>query len=355
MTPLAAVIADEIRSSGPMSLSRYMELCLLHPRHGYYSTRDPFGAQGDFVTAPEISQIFGELLGLWLAQVWLDQGRPSPFTLAEIGPGRGTLMQDARRALRVVHGMGDAARLHLVEASPHLRAVQQQRLGAVTHLDDITQLPQAPLFLIANEFLDALPIQQFRRVEGGWAESLVGLAGDGTLRPGLGPVLDLDLPGDLGDVIERCPAAPTIIGQIAARVAQHGGAALLVDYGGWNGRGDTFQALSRHKPVDPFAAPGTADLTAHVDFAPLAMAAAAEGCAVGFTSQGALLTALGIEARAARLTAAGDKGAAEAARRLTHPDSMGQLFKALAIWPAAAPSPPGFVALGGAALAGRGI
>ena len=341
MTPLAALIAEEIRANGPISLMRYMELCLLHPQHGYYSTRDPFGTAGDFTTAPEISQIYGELLGLWLAQGWLDQGAPTPFTLAEIGPGRGTLMTDARRAMRVVPGMADAARLHLIEASPHLRQIQRDRLGALTHLDSVADLPDAPLFLLANEFFDALPIQQFQRGADAWAERLIGLQ-DGQLAFGLGPPMPLNLAGPEGDVIERCPAAPAIVTAIAQRIAAHGGMALFVDYGGWNGRGDTFQALSGHKPVDPLAAPGQADLTAHVDFAPLAAAGAAAGCAVGYTTQGALLAALGVEARAARLAGAGDAGALGAARRLTDAAEMGQLFKALALWPQGAPAPGGF-------------
>ncbi|WBU55578.1 class I SAM-dependent methyltransferase [Paracoccus sediminicola] len=341
MTPLHDLIADEIRRSGPISVARYMELCLLHPEHGYYATRDPFGAAGDFITAPEISQIFGELLGLWLGQCWLDQGAPSPFTLAEIGPGRGTLMADARRAMRVVPGMGEAALLHLIEASPHLRAMQRKTLGDVTHLTDVSALPEAPLFLVANEFFDALPIRQFQRGAKGWAERLIGLE-DGRLSFGLGPFMDLDLPGGEGEVIERCPAASAIMAELARRIAAHGGAALIVDYGGWNGRGDTFQALSGHRPVDPLEAPGEADLTAHVDFAPLAAVADAEGCAVGYITQGQLLLGLGIEMRAEKLAASGDETAIGAARRLTHGDEMGELFKALAIWPRNAPPPAGF-------------
>lgn len=344
MTPLGRLIVDEIHRSGPMSVARYMELCLLHPQHGYYTTRDPFGAAGDFTTSPEISQMFGELLGLCLAQGWLDQGSPADFTLAEIGPGRGTLMADLRRAIRVVPGMADAARLHLIEASPKLRDRQRGLFGDAITLDHAAELPQAPLFLIANEFFDALPIQQFQRGPDHWAERLVGVDAAGALSFGLGPPMDVTLPGAEGDVIERCPAAPAIVTEIATRIAAHGGVALIVDYGGWNGRGDTFQALAAHKPVDPLADPGTADLTAHVDFAPLAAAADAAGCAFGYTTQGALLAALGIEQRVARLTAAGDAGAAVAARRLTDSAEMGELFKALAIWPRRAAAPAGFVA-----------
>lgn len=341
MTPLGGLIADEIRRSGPISVARYMELCLLHPEHGYYATRDPFGAAGDFITAPEISQMFGELLGLFLGQCWMDQGRPAPFTLAEIGPGRGTLMDDARRAMRIVPGMADAARLHLIEASAHLRQRQRQVLGDVRHLDSVDDLPDGPVFLIANEFLDALPIRQFQRVERGWAERLIGLDGN-ALSFGLGPVMALDLPGQMGEVIERCAGAEAVLRAVAGRIAAHGGVALFIDYGGWNGRGDTFQALSGHRPVDPLAAPGEADLTAHVDFAPLAAAAHAAGCAASLTTQGALLRDLGIGARAARLAEAGDADAISAAERLTHGDEMGELFKALAIWPRSAATPPGF-------------
>ncbi|MFV0410171.1 MAG: class I SAM-dependent methyltransferase [Paracoccus sp. (in: a-proteobacteria)] len=357
MSPLYPLIAAEIRRTGPISVARYMELCLLHPQHGYYSTRDPFGTGGDFITAPEISQIFGELVGLFLAQSWLDQGAPAPFTLAEIGPGRGTLMADARRAMGVVPGMIAAAQLHLIEASSHLRRLQGERLGALTHLDEARDLPQAPLFLIANEFFDALPIHQFLRGPQGWAERLIGLEGE-RLAFGLGPPLSVDLPGETGDVIERCPAAEPAMNAISQRIAGHGGVAVIIDYGGWNGRGDTFQALKDHRPVDPLAEPGQADLTAHVDFARLAAVADAAGCAFGYTAQGPLLQAFGIEARAARLAAAGDQGAMVAARRLTDSAEMGHLFKALAIWPREQAPPAGFERAGAetvTGLAGHGI
>ena len=343
MTVLRNLIVDEIRRSGPISVARYMELCLLHPEHGYYTTRDPFGAAGDFVTAPEISQMFGELLGLCLAQAWLDQGQPAPFTLAELGPGRGTLMADLLRAIRIVPGMSGALRLHLVEASPHLREMQRAKLEKVVHLDDVSGLPGGPLYLIANEFFDALPIKQFQRSPNGWAERLVGLDGD-RLAFGLGPPMSIDLAGKEGDVIERCPAAMPIVNEIASRIARDGGVALFIDYGGWNGRGDTFQAVEAHQTVNPFTNPGGADLTAHVDFAPLAAAANVAGCSFGYTTQGHLLNALGIGARAAKLASAGDEVAAIAARRLTDSDEMGELFKVLAIWPVDAPAPAGFTA-----------
>ncbi|WP_449044546.1 class I SAM-dependent methyltransferase [Paracoccus versutus] len=344
MTPLGRLIAAQIRLSGPMALDEYMRLCLLHPQHGYYATRDPFGAGGDFTTAPEISQIFGEMIGLALAQAWLDQGRPAPFTLAEIGPGRGTLMADILRAIRIVPGMAEAARVALVEASPHLRRVQRDRLGDIAHLDDVSQLPQAPLFLVANEFFDALPIRQFQRGAQGWAERVVALDAQGGLEMGLVPAADAALPAAPQGVIrETCPEALPIVAQVAGRIAARGGCAILVDYGGWDGQGDTFQALRRHRPEDPLANPGEADLTAHVDFAPLAAAARGEGARVScMAAQGDWLKRLGIEARAQRLARLGDAGAMAALHRLTAPDEMGHLFKVLALWARHAPVPAGF-------------
>lgn len=349
MTPLARVIAARIRLHGPMDLADYMQLCLLHPTHGYYATRDPFGAAGDFTTAPEISQMFGELLGLALGQAWLDQGRPDGAILAELGPGRGTLMEDARRALS--RSLGWNPEVVLVEASAHLRKVQEARLGPVLHLDAVEDLPQRPLFLLANEFFDALPIRQFQRVEKGWSERQVALDDAGGLRLALGPPVSLPWPGAVGTVREERAAAAPIVTRIAGLIADNGGAAIIVDYGTWNGQGDSLQALRRHAPEDILDHPGEADLTAHVDFGPLAEAARAAGAAVSQpTTQGALLEALGIGARAARLAAAAPDSAAaiEAARhRLTDAVQMGDLFKALAVWRADAPPPPGFVAAPG--------
>ncbi len=345
MTPLARIIAGRIRTTGPITLADYMEICLLHPQHGYYATRDPFGQAGDFTTAPEISQIFGELCGLALAQAWLDQGSPADITLAEPGPGRGTLMADMLRVMAKVPGLTTAADVTLIEASAHLRQVQRDRLGHITHLDHVQDLPDKPLFLIANEFFDALPIRQFQRTDEGWAERMVGLGDDG-LRLGLGALVDLPRDGRPGDVVEECPAAPAITEAIARRIAAHGGAAIIIDYGGWNGFGDSFQALRQHLPVDPFATPGDADLTAHVDFAPLAAAAIrARAVASRPIHQGDWLLSLGAESRARRLQDAGDQGAMVALRRLTHPGEMGHLFKTMAIWPKGAPPVPGFDAL----------
>lgn len=344
MTPLAEIIAQRIRATGPMSLADFMETCLLHSEYGYYTTRDPFGAKGDFTTAPEISQIFGELCGLALAQAWIDQGSPAQFTLAEPGPGRGTLMSDMLRATCNVPGFVEAADVRLIEASPHLRKIQQEKLGSVQYMENLSELPPKPVFLIANEFFDALPIRQFQRTEEGWAERFVGLDQNG-LRFGLAPPVDLPRQGRIGDVIEDCPAASAIMTKIASHVATHGGAAIIVDYGGWNGFGDTFQALRHHQPVDPLACPGEADLTAHVDFAPLAAAAIQAGAEVSRpVYQGDWLLSLGAQQRAEKL-AVRDKDALTALRRLTDAQEMGHLFKAMAVWPKGAPPVPGFDAL----------
>ncbi|MCF1710467.1 SAM-dependent methyltransferase [Tabrizicola sp. J26] len=352
MTPLGDLLIRRIRETGPISIADYMAECLLHPVHGYYTTRPVFGGKGDFTTAPEISQMFGELIGLALAQNWMDQGSPSPFTLAELGPGRGTLMADLLRATRGVPGFQAAARITLVEASPRLREIQREALAGheVSWIDTPTALPAAPLLLIANEFFDALPICQFQRHPMGWQERVVGLDGE-RLVPGLSPPMQLDLlearlsDTDIGEVVEICPAAAGIVAEIAERIRRYGGAAIVIDYGGWHSRGDTFQALAGHAFADPYAAPGTADLTAHVDFEPLALAAGQ--CAVtAMTDQGVLLERLGITARAQALARHLSGTALEAHvaahRRLTHPEEMGRLFKAIAIHPKGSAPPPGF-------------
>ena len=356
MTPLARVLARRIAATGPIGLDAFMAECLLHPQHGYYTTRDPLGAAGDFTTAPEISQMFGELLGLCLAQSWLDQGAPAPFALAELGPGRGTLMADILRATAGVPGFAAGLRLHLVEASPALRAAQAARVGGVVPVwhDRACDLPDdLPLWLIANEFFDALPIRQFVRRGDGWAERQVGLAGDklafGLAPPVAVPALAHRLADTTdGDVVEDCPATVPIVAAIARRIAANGGAAVIVDYGDWRSRGDTFQAVRGHAFADPLAQPGAADLTAHVDFEAFARAVATvPGVIVGpMVPQGALLDRLGIGLRAQTLAKSLTGPALEAhraaTRRLTDPAEMGTLFKALALVPVGASLPPGF-------------
>lgn len=355
MTPLTDILRSQIQTVGPMTLAQYMSTCLLHPAHGYYTTRTAFGTEGDFTTAPEISQMFGELLGLCLAQAWMDQGAPARFTLAELGPGRGTLMADVLRATRAVPGFHAAAELHLVEASPQMRDMQAETLGdhAPTWHDTPDHLPETqPLFLLANEFFDALPIRQFQRDPKGWREVVVGLDEDGALRRGLSqpaPIAALDHrleDTEPGALVETCPHGTAILSGIATRIAARGGAALLVDYGGWHSQGDTFQAVRDHSPTDPFAAPGQADLTAHVDFEPLAETAHAAGCATSaLTPQGVFLERLGITARAqalaARLSGEALTRHVAAHRRLTHPDEMGTLFKVLSVHPHRESPPPG--------------
>ena len=349
MTPLARLIAERIRESGPITVADYMAECLLHPVHGYYTTRDPFGTKGDFTTAPEIAQMFGELLGLALAQAWLDRGSPAPFTLAELGPGRGTLMADILRATKGVPGFHEAARLTLVEASPRLREVQASTLS--THspvwMDRMEDLPEAPLFLIANEFLDALPIRQFQHGPQGWQERLIGLRED-QLTFGLSAPLPQvpDTPAFRhaaeGALVEDNLPARRAVAETATRIARHGGVAYWIDYGGWRSQGDTLQALRQHRPDDPLSHPGQADLTTHVDFEPLAALAQA----FAYDTQGAVLTRLGIDARAERLarklTGAALESHRAAHRRLTHASEMGSLFKVLAMTSAGAPPPPGF-------------
>lgn len=352
MTALKQLLMRQIAAQGPISVAEYMTLCLLHPQHGYYTTRDPLGAQGDFTTAPEISQMFGEMLGLWLAQVWLDQGAPAPVTLAELGPGRGTLMADILRATARVPGFHAAVQVHLVEASPVLRAAQVARLGdhSPQFHDSADSLPEQPLLLVANEFFDALPIRQFQRKGGGWAERMISAKGD-ELFFGLAPSTPLaDLAHRLADTGEdqivetRSPARP-VMEFIAARIAKQGGAALIVDYGDWRSRGDTFQALRQHSADDPLASPGEADLTAHVDFEALAQAASALR-ASPLIPQGVFLERLGITQRAQELARNLSGPALEnhiaAHRRLTHPQEMGQLFKVLALTADSAPDLPGF-------------
>ncbi len=349
MTPLAEILIRQILATGPITVAEYMAACLFHPRHGYYTTRDPLGAAGDFTTAPEISQMFGELAGLALAQSWLDRGSPAPFALAELGPGRGTLMADILRATARVPGFHAAMRPVLVEASTPLRARQRQALARhdATWIDAVADLPDLPLFLIANEFFDALPVRQFLRDGDGWRERLVGVVED-RLAFALGPpaplaALEHRLPGtERGDMVETSTAAEAVAEEIGARIKSRGGVALIVDYGSAESLGDTFQAVRRHAKENPLAHPGEADLTAHVDFAALARAASC--AATGPVAQGVWLERLGIVERALAL-ADRLEGEARAAhvdgfRRLTHPDRMGQLFQVLALHDGAGP-PPG--------------
>ncbi|PRY92582.1 SAM-dependent MidA family methyltransferase [Hasllibacter halocynthiae] len=331
-------LAAAIRADGPLRLDRFMAEVLWDPRGGYYATRDPLGAAGDFITAPEVSQIFGEVIGLALAQVWLDMDRPAA-RLVELGPGRGTLMADALRAARNVPGFEDAVSVHLIERSAPLRALQARAVSGAAFHDALEEVPEGPLLLVANEFFDALPVRQLVRAGGLWREKVVGLR-DGTLAFGLAapaPVPELDRRLDdtaEGDLVEWRPAADPVMAEIGRRLRRHGGTALVVDYGDWRSQGDTLQALRAHAPADPLDAPGTADLTAHVDFEALHRAAHAPSASL-LTTQGVLLERLGATDRARALAASAPARAdalAAAHRRLTHPEEMGTLFKAMAWW-----------------------
>ncbi len=344
-------LAARIHAEGPMRMDDYMQTCLLHPKLGYYTTRQPFGQAGDFTTAPEISQMFGELIGLCLAQTWLTQGSPTTFTLAELGPGRGTLMADVLRACRGVPGFLAAAQVVLIEASPALRDQQRKALKGhnVIWAGSTADLPEAPLYLIANEFFDALPIRQFMRSGQHWRERQIG-TGDGALHMGLGPALHqpflahrLDDTKD-GDLVEIRDAATVMIRDIGQRIGRFGGAGLIVDYGDWRSLGDTFQALADHQITDPLANPGYADLTAHVDFESLAQAAS-PAIHTKLTPQGVFLERLGISERAqklaAKLTGPALQSLVASHRRLTHPEEMGTLFKVLGLYQNGKTPPPG--------------
>ncbi len=346
MTALADILAARIRERGPISVADYMQAVSAH----YYAGRDPFGVAGDFVTAPEVSQMFGELIGLWCVDTWRAMGGPARLVLAELGPGRGTLMRDALRAARLASDFLDAAELHLVETSSAMRerqadALADHRPSWHTRIEDV---PAGPMLLIAAEFFDALPVRQFVLTDKGWKERCITLHDDGFAFVADAAVFDLPWPPSaLGAIREISPEALAYTTWIGRRVAQQGGAALVIDYGpSHSGAGDTLQALKEHHRHDVLRDPGTADITAHVDFAALAHAASGAGArAHGPVEQGQFLHALGIEKRAARLMEASPPQAATVAaglRRLTDPDAMGSLFKALAIADPALPPLAGF-------------
>jgi NADH dehydrogenase [ubiquinone] 1 alpha subcomplex assembly factor 7 len=350
---LGSRIARMIAAQGPISITQFMTIALHDPRGGYYATRDPLGA--DFITAPEISQAFGELLGLWCAKAWHDQGKPKPARLVELGPGRGTLMADALRAARLMPEFLAAIEIVLVEASPVLAAMQKKALQdcgfPIRWAQSAAELAHdRPQFTIANEFLDALPIRQFVMTENGWSERMVGVDSSGALTFMLAPsAWKFAAPPERGEaspgaVYEFSPAAIGLVDDIARGIAQTGGAALFIDYGyKGTGFGETLQAVgnNQYKPV--LDAPGAVDLSAHVDFAAMARAAAAGGAKTyGPVGQGEFLEALGVRERAASLRHPGQGGTSPAIERLTSAREMGTLFKALAILPASAPPPAGF-------------
>ena len=348
-----------IRTQGPLTVAQFMTTVLTHPTQGYYRTAEPLGKSGDFITAPEISQIFGELIGLWCVQAWSDLGAPPAFQLMEMGPGRGTLMADLLRAARGYPAFLSAVELHFVETNTPLRAAQQAALPpgvkAVWH-EKFEARGAGPLILIANEFFDCLPIRQFVRRGQNWHERCVAVTQSGDLCFVLSPapIPAGDNRGSLAstpqaDVREISHGAQGLIAEIAHDLKRRGGRALIIDYGyGTPGAGDTLQALHHHAPCDVLETPGGVDLTAHVDFSALTASAAEAGALVaGPMEQGDFLKALGLEARAealrAHATAQQKRTIDSAVERLTAPDQMGTLFKALCLSAPGLPPPPGFL------------
>jgi len=352
-------IAALIAAQGPISVAQYMALALHDAEGGYYATRQPFGAAGDFTTAPEISQMFGEMLGLWCVQVWHDQGQPKKKRLVELGPGRGTMMADALRAAKTAPEFLEGLEVVLVEASPAQQKTQAEKLkgcGAAvrwtTHFDD--SLTDRPLFLLANEFFDAMPIRQYVKTARGWCERMV-VARDGVLDFALAPlptpsaaIAATRAGAPEGGVYEVSPAATALAEAIARVVGEKGGGALLMDYGygAEPGYGETLQAVGGHQFADVLADPGENDLSAHVDFAALGDAARHGGAAIyGPRGQGEFLADLGITGRAEQLMKSNPDSAKAlfaAVERLIGPAQMGDLFKALAFLPRSAAKPPGF-------------
>ena len=351
---LPELIDMQIRSTGPMSVATYMGLCLTHPRQGYYKGADPLGAKGDFVTAPEISQMFGELVGFFFANIFQQMGSPKAFTLLELGPGHGTLMADMLRVACRVEGFRDALDLRLFETNPSLIAEQHARLEPYDPkwIDGFDKVGDGPLLVVANEFFDALPIRQFVRGAEGWHERMVGLV-DGQRAFGLSPtpIPQSAMPDAIADaepnaVFEVGLAAGEVTARLARTISAQGGVLLAIDYGyGTTQTGETLQGVRRHAYDDVLASPGETDLSAHVDFEAIGNVAAKAGLAVHpLLGQGQFLTRLGINDRARALSAANPGSAADIASakaRLIAADQMGELFKAFC---AASPGlmPPGF-------------
>lgn len=341
MSALLEIIRDEIRAHGPMSLADYMGLCLSHPEHGYYMTRDPLGAGGDFTTAPEVSQMFGEMIGAWLADIWMQMGSPPAFTLLECGPGRGTLMADIMRATKCVPGFHSAARIYLMEISPVLRAAQARALAAYdpVWVTDMEEVPtEIPLLVVANEFLDALPVQQFSRTSEGFFERVIVIDDNNSLRlawkkADSPPLFPLDEEG----VFEASPILNQYMKSLCFSLKKQSGAVLLVDYGHVETAcGETVQAMRFHRFENILTSPGECDLTAHVDFAHVGRIAASERLSVhGPVTQGAFLKALGIEARATMLGQGADVTQRDSLmvdlHRLIDTSQMGTLFKVIAL------------------------
>ncbi len=357
MTRLKRRIIDLIEALGPIPVSEYMALCLSDPQDGYYMTREPFGQDGDFITAPEISQMFGELIGVWLASAWRAVGSPGDALVVEIGPGRGTLTKDIARALtKIEPDLAASATFHLIETSERLSEIQARTLaGAARRFEwrkDISELPSGPILIVGNEIFDAIPVRQYVRTDNGWRERVVGLdddddlaffAGAGSADLSLIPQDAMDAPP--GAVIELAPSRSALMQKIAERIAAEGGTGLFIDYGYLRPAvGDTLQAVRKHQPEDVLASPGEADLTAHVDFAALASVARTCGLETYTMTQGRFLLDMGLLERAGRLGATADDAVRDRisgeVERLAAPDAMGDLFKVLAVLPKGVRAPP---------------
>lgn len=357
-TELGRRLVRRIALTGPISIADFMAEALGHPTLGYYrrahsQVGGPLGAAGDFITAPEISQMFGELIGAWLADRWLAMGRPSPVRLVELGPGRGTLMADALRATRGVAGFHAAIDLHLVETSETLRAQQAGALAAFAPQwhERFDSVPAGPLLLVANEFFDALPVRQFHRTAGGWRERMVGLAADGetltlALAPGVTPFASfLPAAAAIDAEAELCEAGRAVAAAIGARLRENGGWALIVDYGyDAPGPAASLQAVRGHRRAGLLDRPGETDLSTHVDFA--ALAAATGTRCFGPVGQGDFLQRLGLRQRAESLKARASQAQRHAVdaglHRLIDPDQMGTLFRVMAVGDDRSAAPPGF-------------
>ena len=361
ITPLEVEIRRRIAVAGPMPVGEFMALCLTDHKYGYYTTRDPFGERGDFITAPEISQMFGELIGLWMAAVWNRMGEPANVRVIELGPGRGTMMVDALRAAKVMPAFREAIVLHLVEISQLLRAQQERTFAQlpvpmVWH-SALNEVPAGPAIIVANEFFDALPVNQVVKSDDGWHERRIAIDAAGNLAFDLAPEPMRHFAPLLPLALRAAPPgaifewrSDSVAMEMGRRLARDGGAALVIDYGhAESAAGETLQAVGRHAYADPLSTPGNLDLTAHVDFQALARAVEAMGAkAFGPIAQADFLARLGIETRAAALKAKATPGAAgdvdRALARLTgHGDTgMGDLFKAAAYAHPSLGTPPGF-------------
>lgn len=332
LTPLEKIIGEIIAAEGPMPLDRYMGLCLGHPVHGYYMARDPLGARGDFITAPEISQVFGELIGIWCAAAWQAMGAPDSFNLVELGPGRGTLMSDILRAAKVMPGFCEAAEVHLVEMSHILKRLQREKVKVETSWHEALEtIPVGPMLLVANEFFDAIPIHQIEKRDDKWFERCVGIEGLCLVPIGFDPAV-----GTNGDILEYSFQRQEIGVGIGKRLMDHPGVALIIDYGHLRtAPGDTLQAMRDHKYVPITDRPGESDITSHVDFEAMAFALGRCGATVlPPMTQRDFLLAMGLEARTAALAARADKRVADVLRqamaRLADETQMGNLFKVAA-------------------------